>query len=129
LAVRAERSVRSEYEVPNPHTLRYNADTSHIGVVAGSKSLIIRENIGNFRDFGYIGVDLYLKKRLQAHSTVAFDESAVASHPEERCVLLQPSANASRIRQEHAGFRRTQRVSRIAAIPILGGVHHQYVRV
>jgi hypothetical protein len=26
-------------------------------------------------------------------------------------------------------FRETQKISRIAAIPILGGLHHQYVRV
>jgi len=26
-------------------------------------------------------------------------------------------------------FRRAQRFGRIAAIPILGGIHHQYVRV
>ena len=55
--------------------------------------------------------------------------SALASCPEELRLLLQPSPDSSLIGEECAGFRRPHKVGPIASIPILGGLHHQYVRV
>ena len=55
--------------------------------------------------------------------------SAAASRSEEVRFLLQSGPHASFTGQERTGFSRPQKLGPIAAIPILGGLHHQYVRV
>jgi len=60
---------------------------------------------------------------------VGVRRSAAASRAEELRFLLQSGPHASLIEKECADFRRPQRFGPIAAIPILGGLHHQYVRL
>jgi hypothetical protein len=79
---------------------------------------------GNFRSFGCL-----IPLRESLDHLVVFDEARLrrvlrnyASYYNQVWTHLSLGKNAP-------AFRRPQKIGRIAAIPILGGLHHQYVRV
>jgi transposase InsO family protein len=65
----------------------------------------------------------------------SLDHLVVFDAAQLRSVLRDYAAYYNRVRthlslaKDAPDFRRTQKLGRIAAIPILGGLHHQYVRV
>ena len=49
--------------------------------------------------------------------------------PPDLLFVLQRGPTHLSLDKDAPEFRRRQKIGRIAAIPILGGLHHQYVRV
>jgi transposase InsO family protein len=60
---------------------------------------------------------------------VVFDEAQLRRVPKNYASYYNQVRTHLSLYKDAQDFRRTQKIGRIAAIPILGGLHHQYVRV
>jgi hypothetical protein len=60
---------------------------------------------------------------------VVFDEAQLRRVLKNYASYYNQTRTHLSLDKDAPGFRRAQKLGRIAAIPILGGLHHQYVRV
>ena len=77
----------------------------------------------------------HVERRIGSIRRDSLDHLIVISEAHLRAVLKACASYYNKVRphlsldKDAPDFRRTQKIGRIAAIPILGGLHHKYVRV
>jgi Integrase core domain len=97
---------------------------------------------GRVRPEGSPPVEAFMRHRTRHAGRVirsirreCFDHLIIFGEAQLRLILRTYTSYYNQVRphlsldKDAPDFRRTQKIGRVAAIPILGGLHHQYVRV